>query len=331
MKQTNQENPRNPSSMSGAVPLRIILLLVLTIIALGVVAYLIFAPARREAEIIEGTVTGNEAVTLGVNQSEVIDATARKDVKAELGRRYEVVVDDESDEGAAGVAHVGGLVVFVPGTRKGERVVIEIARMKRSSAEAVLVNRISAAPASMERETRPPRAVAPPPVEAEGPLRSTSEAPVVGGKYRAKIEDVGKKGDGLARVGGKVVFIPGTTKGEEVEFVITEDRGNTCSARLLSKAEAPAGEVAPRKASAADGAVPGAEFDVIIKDKDRKTPDRDGVARIDGLVVFVPNSQPGDHVKIRITDRQPRFAAAEVIERFASETNAPDHGENPVR
>ena len=115
-----------------------------------------------------------------------------------------------------------------------------------------------------------------------------------------------------------------------MEFVITEDRERACQARLIAKsAGTPAAE--PAKASAADGAVPGAEFDVVIKDKDRKTPDRDGVARIDGLVVFVPGTQPGDRVRIRITDRQPRFATAEVIERLSPEAGAADHGADPVR
>ena len=316
---------------AGTIALRTLLLLALTLIALGVVAYLIFAPGRRETEVVEAIVSSDEATELGVNRSEVIDAIGRKDVTAELGRRYEVIIDDESDEGAAGIAHIGGLVVFVSNTRKGERLVIEITRMKRSTAEAIVVSRVAAAIPAAPGDAEPPRVFAkPPPIVNDGPLLSVSEAPVVGGKYRATITDIGKKGDGLTKVGGKVVFIPGTAKGEEVEFVITEDRENSCQALLIGKtSEAPA--AAPRKASEADGAIAGAVFDVVIKDKDRKTPDRDGVARIDGLVVFVPNSQPGDHLKIRITDRQPRFATAEVIERLTPEASATDHGANPVR
>ena len=332
MKHTDDTTERTPSPLSGAVALRTVLLLALTLISLGVVAFLIFAAGRAETEVVEAIVPSHEAVELGVNQSEVIDAIGRRDVTAELGRRYEVIIDDESDEGAAGIAHIGGLVVFVSNTRRGERVVIEITRMKRSTAEAIVVSRIAAAIPTAPGNAGTPRTFAkkPPPIVNDGPLLSTSEAPVVGGKYRGTIIDIGKKGDGITKVGGKVVFIPGTAKGEEVEFVITEDRESSCQALLISKTgETPAAE--PRKASAADGAVPGAEFDVVIKDKDRKTPDRDGVARIDGLVVFVPNSQPGDRVKIRITDRQPRFATAEVIERLTPEAGTTDHGANPVR
>ena len=324
MKHFAQRAREHASHRAGAIPLNTILLLIITVLALIAVAWLILGPGRGDTEVIESLVSGDEAAALGVNQSEVIDATGRKDVQAELGRRYEVLIDDESDEGAAGVAHIGGLVVFVSGARKGDRAVIEIARMKRSSAEAVLVTKLKG-----DLKPIPISPGAPAPVDA-GPLRSVSEPPVVGGRYRAVITDIGKKGDGITKVGGKVVFVPGTAKGEEVEFVITEDRERACQARLIAKsAGTPAAE--PAKASAADGAVPGAEFDVVIKDKDRKTPDRDGVARIDGLVVFVPGTQPGDRVRIRITDRQPRFATAEVIERLSPEAGAADHGADPVR
>ena len=211
---------------AGTIALRTLLLLALTLIALGVVAYLIFAPGRRETEVVEAIVSSDEATELGVNESEVIDAIGR-DVTAELGRRYEVLIDDESDEGAAGIAHIGGLVVFVSNTRKGERAVIEVTRMKRSTAEAIVVSRVAAAIPAAPGDAEPPRVFAkPPPIVNDGPLLSVSETPIVGSKYRATITDIGKKGDGLTKV-GQLVFIPAPAKGEEVEFVITEDRENS--------------------------------------------------------------------------------------------------------
>jgi 23S rRNA (uracil1939-C5)-methyltransferase len=43
----------------------------------------------------------------------------------------------------------------------------------------------------------------------------------------------------------------------------------------------------------------------------------DGVARSDGLAVFVPWSAPGDRVRARVTESRPRFARAEILELIA--------------
>lgn len=40
----------------------------------------------------------------------------------------------------------------------------------------------------------------------------------------------------------------------------------------------------------------------------------DGIARIEGFVIFVPNTQVGDEVKIVIKNVKERFAFAEVLE-----------------
>ena len=39
----------------------------------------------------------------------------------------------------------------------------------------------------------------------------------------------------------------------------------------------------------------------------------DGIARVQGFVVFVPGTNPGDEVKVRITAVRRRFATAEVV------------------
>ena len=54
----------------------------------------------------------------------------------------------------------------------------------------------------------------------------------------------------------------------------------------------------------------GAEYEVDIKEVSKRG---DGVTRIRGFVVFVPNTKTGDHVKIRISKVSRRFATAEVI------------------
>jgi predicted RNA-binding protein with TRAM domain len=54
----------------------------------------------------------------------------------------------------------------------------------------------------------------------------------------------------------------------------------------------------------------GKEYDVEIQETSRRG---EGIARVKGLVCFVPNSKPGDKVKIRIKRISRRFAEAEVV------------------
>jgi len=54
----------------------------------------------------------------------------------------------------------------------------------------------------------------------------------------------------------------------------------------------------------------GKEYDVEVQETSRRG---EGIARIKGLVTFIPNAKPGDHVRIRITRISRRFAEAEVV------------------
>jgi predicted RNA-binding protein with TRAM domain len=54
----------------------------------------------------------------------------------------------------------------------------------------------------------------------------------------------------------------------------------------------------------------GKEYDVEITEMSRRG---EGIARIKGLVVFVPNAKTGDKVKIRVTRISRRFCEAEVV------------------
>lgn len=67
----------------------------------------------------------------------------------------------------------------------------------------------------------------------------------------------------------------------------------------------------------------GKEYDVEIQETSRRG---EGIARIKGLVCFVPNAKPGEHIKIRITRISRRFAEAEVVgkteEKAETETEA---------
>jgi predicted RNA-binding protein with TRAM domain len=55
----------------------------------------------------------------------------------------------------------------------------------------------------------------------------------------------------------------------------------------------------------------GKEYEADITELSRRG---DGIAKIQGFVVFVPNTKPGNHVKFKITRVARRFATAEVIE-----------------
>jgi len=60
----------------------------------------------------------------------------------------------------------------------------------------------------------------------------------------------------------------------------------------------------------------GKEYTVEIQETSRRG---EGIARIKGLVTFVPNTKPGDRVKIKITRISRRFAEAEVIGKAEAE------------
>ncbi len=54
----------------------------------------------------------------------------------------------------------------------------------------------------------------------------------------------------------------------------------------------------------------GNEYDVEIQEISRRG---EGITRIEGLVIFVPNTNPEDKVRIKITRISRRFSEAEVV------------------
>ena len=54
----------------------------------------------------------------------------------------------------------------------------------------------------------------------------------------------------------------------------------------------------------------GKEYEVEITERGSKG---DGIARLQGFVIFVSGGKPGDKVKIRVTSVANRFAQAEVV------------------
>ena len=54
----------------------------------------------------------------------------------------------------------------------------------------------------------------------------------------------------------------------------------------------------------------GQEYDVEIQETSRRG---EGIARIEGLVVFIPDTKIGDKLRIKVTRISRRFAEAEVV------------------
>jgi len=68
----------------------------------------------------------------------------------------------------------------------------------------------------------------------------------------------------------------------------------------------------------------GKEYEVDVQETSRRG---EGIARIQGLVTFIPNTKPGDHVKIRITRISRRFAEAEVVGKGEAEAETEEEEE----
>ena len=56
----------------------------------------------------------------------------------------------------------------------------------------------------------------------------------------------------------------------------------------------------------------GQEYDVDIQELSGRG---EGVARVQGLVIFVKDTKPNDHVKVKITRISSRFAEGEVVKQ----------------
>jgi len=54
----------------------------------------------------------------------------------------------------------------------------------------------------------------------------------------------------------------------------------------------------------------GREYDVEITELSRRG---DGLARVQGFVLFVPGTKPGQRVRVRVVKMGSRYAVAEVV------------------
>jgi predicted RNA-binding protein with TRAM domain len=55
----------------------------------------------------------------------------------------------------------------------------------------------------------------------------------------------------------------------------------------------------------------GSEYDVKIEDQGKSG---DGIARIDGFVIFIPGAEVGQDVKVKINATRRKFAFGEVVD-----------------
>ncbi|HMP89644.1 MAG TPA: TRAM domain-containing protein [Kiritimatiellia bacterium] len=316
----------NARPVSGEASRNVLLaLLLVCVAAIAAVLVLVLKPAPSEPEAIITLIETQAPEEVEINVMQVVDAIEDENAKAEEGRRFKVLVTDESRAGASGITRIGGMVTFVPNTRRGDVVVIEVTRVKSSTADAVVVERL---------ETGRVIPAAPPIVREERPRPESYEPTpeLVGQVFTGKVTDVGREGDGVLKQDGKVIFIADAKVGETVVYRITDDAGRFAKGEVVSKVEAtprPPREPRERREQTKPPESPppvddkpvkvGEVHEVTVTERDRRNPDQNGVARIDNFVIFVPESKPGDRVKIRITEVRPRMAVSEVIERLGFE------------
>jgi predicted RNA-binding protein with TRAM domain len=315
---------------------RLLALLGITVAATAAVVYFAVRSGDSSTESVVSVMDTREVAAQHINTMEVIDAQGRSDIVPELGRRYRVRIDSESREGASCIAKIGRMITFVDNVKPGDVVVVELTRLKKTTAEAEVVQAAERAsggllvPSASAAETAAPASVVAP---------ATAVPTEPSQVYTGVVVFVGKFGDGLVKLGEQSVYVAGAQKGDRIAFEVVEKRERAWTGRLVAKlandpAAAPssvgtAPMAAPRPATPradltkAEHVQPGKEYEVTITDKERTQPDKDGMVRIDGLVTIVPGTQPGDRVKVRITERRPTLAKSEVVERLPAAPAAP--------
>jgi predicted RNA-binding protein with TRAM domain len=67
-----------------------------------------------------------------------------------------------------------------------------------------------------------------------GPVHKPVE---VGKEYSVSISDTSRRGDGIAKVDGFVVFVPGTTQGQNVRIKVTQVTDRFASGQVVQSSE----------------------------------------------------------------------------------------------
>ncbi len=295
-------------------PLRTAMLIMLPIIGilLAIIIALVMRKPHDNARVTVVVTDGQPG--LDVNTGAILDATVTdQPVLPRMGYRYKVFVDDESDDRSSGIAKIGGRTTFIPGARRGQTAIVDVTRVRDRAVDAIMVKVLSevALPPKVLRA-----AFVPPPGDSAGHVIPGAEMDVVITEASARNPEA----EGVAKVSGLVVFVRGATQiGERVNVCITERREKMAFAMLTGKpaGEGPLPSAAPDRPAytppPGDPVVVGAEMDVQITEASEKNPDTENVARIGGLVVFVKGvTTIGERVNVRIVERRPKAAFAEV-------------------
>ena len=305
---------------------RALALILLPVVGILLVILIIVLMRPAEYGVVTVHYADGHPEAANINMGAVIDATASGNrIDAQLGYRYKLLVEDESDDRTSGIARIGGRATFIPGARRGQIVLADVTRVRDRVIDANLVRVLSTVP-------MPPKAPAAPPAAYVPPAGDRSAHIVNGAVLDVTISEPSTKNpdyEGIARVAGLVIVVEGApTLGDRVNIRITDRRERIAFAEITGNSAAPppptsrAGTKKPPRPNAAAPAaadraahvVPGLELDLTISEASLKNPGTEGVARVDGLVVFVEGATTvGDTVRARITQRRERSANAVVI------------------
>lgn len=144
--------------------------------------------------------------------------------------------------------------------------------------------------------------------------------PRLGYRYKVFVDDESDdRTSGVAKIGRLTTFIPEARRGQTVLVDVTRVRDRVIDAilvKVLAQVDLPPKALrmpfAPASGDSSAHVVPGAEMDVLISEASSKNPDTEGVAKVNGLVVFVNGvTTIGERVNVRITDRREKIAFAE--------------------
>ena len=306
----------NHPSPASSGPLRTAALILLPILGIALVVAAIFATKSKEKSVVTVVVGEGQAGATAINTGGIIDATGDDPLLPQLGYRYKVFVDDESDDRSSGIAKIGRMTTFIPDARRGMTAIVDITRVRERVVDAILIDVLS----EVALPPKPPRAAfVPQPGDSAGHVVPGAEMDVIITEASSKNPET----EGVAKVAGLIVFVNGVpTIGERVNVRIVERRERMAFAEPTGK---PAGTDplptyampgrAPRAAyvpPAGDPVIVGAEMDVIVSEPSEKNPYAEGIARIGGLVVSVKGvTTIGERVNVRIVERLERIAFAE--------------------
>ena len=242
------------------------------------------------------------------------------------GAEMDVIIAEASSKNpdTEGVAKIAGLVVFVNGVPTiGERVNVRITDRRERLAFAEPTGKPAGTDPlpTYDAPARAPRSFVPRPGDSAAHVVPGAEMDVIIAEASEKNPGL----EGIAKIGGLVVAVKGaSTVGERVNVRITDRRETIAFAEPTGKpagtdplptysapARAPRTFV-PRPGDSAAHVVPGAIIATTITEPSEKNPATEGVARVNGLVVFVRGATTiGQAVNVRITERRERIAVGE--------------------